>query len=94
MARHAHEMNCTNCFYYNYPMLSDVMDGNYTIVCGNCGHEHYRYIKKGVVTEDRHNNAADHGDTIHIMKSASQKKKRVLGSITKLRQMEASGING
>lgn len=94
MARHAHEMYCTNCRFYNYPMLSDRMNGNYTIVCGNCGHHHYRHIKDGVVTEDRHNHAADHGDTIHVPKSAAQKEQRKLGKISEFRQQEAAGLHG
>ena len=44
-----------NCGWYNYPPLNDQMTGNYTIICGNCGHKHYRAIVKGVVTSDRHN---------------------------------------
>lgn len=85
-------MQCTNCMYYNYPMLSDKMSGNYTIVCGNCGHKHYRYIKNGVVTEDRHKYAANHGDTIHVPKSATNKEKRKMGVIAQLRQKEVAGL--
>jgi RNase P subunit RPR2 len=92
MARHAHEMYCTNCSWHLYPMLNDRMSGNYTIVCGNCEHKHYRYIKDGVVTEDRHNYAADHGDTIHVMKAACQKEKRKLGAVAQLRAMETAGL--
>lgn len=94
MARHAHEMQCTNCNYFNYPMLSDSMTGNYTIICGNCKHCHYRHIKNGIVTEDRHNHAAHHGDTIHVPRSATQQNRRKLGTITQLRQQEAAGIHG
>jgi uncharacterized Zn ribbon protein len=95
MARHAHEFSCTNCSWWNYPMLSDKMHGNYTIICGNCKHEHYRVIKGGVVTEDRHNSAMDHGDTIHVMKSASFKEKKPeqkKGMIVKLREMATAGL--
>jgi len=74
-------------------MLSDKMSGNFTVICGNCGHEHYRYIKNGVVTEDRHNNAANHGDTIHVPKSASSKDKRKLGMVAQFRQNEAAGLS-
>lgn len=93
MARHAHEFSCTNCNWWNYPMLSDKMDGNYTIKCGNCSHEHYRVIKNGAVTEDRHNSAIDHGDTIHVMKSASfKKKKEDRGMIVRFRETVAAGL--
>jgi hypothetical protein len=30
------------------------MYGNYTIICPNCSHTHFRIIKEGIVTEDRH----------------------------------------
>jgi hypothetical protein len=73
-------------------MLNETMNGNYTVKCGNCGHEHYRVLKNGVVTEDRHNSAADHGDTIHVMKSACQKEKRKVGLITQFRQKVAAGL--
>jgi hypothetical protein len=72
-------------------MLSEEMDGNYTVRCGHCNHEHYRVIKKGVVTEDRHNSSMKHGDTIHVMPSACSEKKRVRGLVVQLREMVAAG---
>ena len=72
-------------------MLSDCMTGNYTVICGNCGHEHYRVIKDGVVTEDRHNSSVNHGDTIHVMKSATSKEKRQRGLIIQMREFAAAG---
>lgn len=93
MARHSHEFNCTNCGWHNYPMLSDSMNGNYTVLCGNCGHSHYRCIVNGVVTEDRHNSSYGHGDTIHVMESACSKEKREKrGLIVKFREMAAAGL--
>lgn len=93
MARHAHEFQCTECQYWNYPMLSDTMNGNYTVKCGNCGHNHYRVIVSGVVTEDRHNSAYDHGDTIHVMPSAcSEKKRESKGMLVKFREMVTAGL--
>jgi hypothetical protein len=73
-------------------MLSDKMNGNYTIKCGNCGHEHHRYIESGVVTEDRCNDKAGHVDTIHVPKSATSKEKRQLGVVAQFRQKEAAGL--
>jgi len=85
MARHAHEFSCTNCGWWNYPMLSDHMDGNYVIQCGNCGHEHYRTIEKGKVTDKRHSTEKAVTDLIHVMRSACQKEKRQLGVVAQLR---------
>ncbi|APU88928.1 hypothetical protein Rctr197k_122 [Virus Rctr197k] len=93
MARHAHEFSCTECQHYNYPMLSDQMNGNYTIICGHCQHQHYRVIKAGVVTEDRHNKNLPPAEIIHVMPSACQKEKRELGQVAQLRQMEAAGLH-
>jgi len=94
MARHAHEFSCTNCSWWNYPMLGEDMHGNYTIICGNCGHEHYRAIKSGVVTEERHNNSLNHGDTIHVMPSAcfKTKKEEGRGLMVKFREMVSAGL--
>lgn len=82
MARHIHEFSCTNCGYWNYPMLSDHMDGNYVIKCGNCNHEHYRSIEKGKVTEKRHDKNTRNLDIIHVMKSACSEEKRQLSKLT------------
>lgn len=97
MAHHAHEFQCTSCDWFNYPMLSDQMSGNFVVICGNCDHKHYRHIKDGVVTEVRHNsnrgNGHFAGHTVHVMKSASQKTKRKLGTVAQLRQKEAAGLH-
>jgi len=106
MARHAHEMQCDgrgtfgtpanngeNCGWFNYPMLSDEMNGNYTIKCGNCGHLHYRVIVKGVVTADRHSKDLGEAELIHVMPSACSKERRVQSPVSQLRQREAAGLN-
>lgn len=82
----------SNCGWYNYPMLDDTMTGNFIIVCGNCGHEHYRTIVKGVVTADRHSADYKTAERIHVMKSATQPTKRQLGAVAQFRQMEAAGL--
>lgn len=105
MARHCHEFYCTNCSWWNYPMIADTMDGNYEIVCGHCGHIHYRVIKDGVVIDDRVQTDARHGDsrwnkgadkwagdTIHVMPSAAQEERRTLATVTALRQKDAAGL--
>jgi len=43
------------CSKYFLTYLRDNMTGNYSIQCPGCGHLHYRYIKEGLVTGDRHN---------------------------------------
>lgn len=92
MARHTHEFQCTECRWWNYPILSDTMSGNYVVRCGKCQHHHYRYIKKGVVTEDRHNQKENICDIIHVMPSACLQEKRKQGTVTQLREMMAAGL--
>lgn len=105
MARHSHEMYCTNCSHWVYPMLSDTMSGNFEIVCGNCSHVHYRTIKDGVVIDDKAQPEATHsdsrwnkgtddwtGDRIHVPASACSKEKRTLGKIAQFRQKVAAGL--
>lgn len=42
------------CSKYFATFLRRAMNGNYTIVCPACGHEHFRKITDGLVTGDRH----------------------------------------
>ena len=74
-------------------MLSDAMSGNYTIVCGNCKHEHYRHIKNGVVTEDRHNDSSDHGDTIHVVSRVKEMRESKSRPNAGLVVFEHTGLN-
>lgn len=92
MASHAHEFQCTECSWYNYPTLRDNMFGNYTVKCGHCGHDHYRVIKEGVVTSDRHDKNMPIAELIHVMPSACQQTKRELSPLQQLRQLEAAGL--
>jgi hypothetical protein len=68
------------------------MNGNFTYVCGNCGHEHYRVIKDGVITEDRHSTKYGEAERIIVTKAACQETKRQLSPIQQLRQLEAAGL--
>lgn len=47
------DVNCTNCGKNFIAKLDLTIDGNHTICCPYCGHEHCRVIKAGVVTSDR-----------------------------------------
>lgn len=85
--------NSENCGWWNYPVLDTNMTGNYVIVCGHCGHEHYRTIKDGVVTADRHTAKYGEAERILVMPSACSEKKRELSPIQQLRQHEVAGLN-
>ena len=41
--------NCDNYVRFNVPEH----DGRLVVNCPNCGHEHYRVVRYGVITEDR-----------------------------------------
>lgn len=92
MASHCENFVCTNCGWHNYPVLRENFHGNYTIRCGHCSHDHYRVIKNGVVTEDRHNKNMPAAEIIHVMPSACSEKPRELGTIARLRSMAAAGL--
>lgn len=94
MAAHAHEFQCNNCTFFNYPMLKDTLNGHYIVVCGNCQHKHYRTLKDGVVIQEgqRHSKTEDQVDTIYVQKSATSEKRRELGAIAKFRAMVTAGL--
>lgn len=82
---------CTNCGWWNYPTLRDNMSGNFTILCGHCGHGHHRAVVDGKVTEDRHNDKAGGLEVIHVMKSACQREPRRMGKLARLRDRLFAG---
>jgi DNA-directed RNA polymerase subunit RPC12/RpoP len=47
------DMYCTECSKNFLATLDFDLDGNHSIICPHCGHEHQRVIKKGKVTSDR-----------------------------------------
>lgn len=51
----AQELFCSECGKYVRFPIDLALDGNHEIVCPNCGHVHYRVVKKGIITEDRYN---------------------------------------
>lgn len=47
------EIDCHNCggfFWWDY---EDDINGNFKIICPKCGHDHYRVVRNGVVTDER-----------------------------------------
>lgn len=83
--------HCTECGWWNYPTLRDNMTGNFTIVCGNCGHHHHRAVLDGRVTEDRHNHLAGAIEVVHVMRSACSPKPRASSKVLRLRERLFSG---
>ena len=57
MSRVKKEFSCTSCQKYFDIKLNMSLDGNYRIHCPNCGHVHYRMVKKGKITDDRFNDS-------------------------------------
>jgi len=83
---------CTICAWWNYPTLRDNMSGNFTILCGHCGHGHHRAVLDGRVTEDRHNHLAGGLEIIHVMCSACSQKPRQPGRVARLRERLFAGV--
>lgn len=46
-------VDCTDCRRQFVAKINHDLDGNHKILCPHCGHEHWRAIRKGVVTDDR-----------------------------------------
>ena len=55
IVRFKEEFYCQECKQYFLTYLRTNMNGNYTIKCPKCGHHHYRKVKDGICTQDRHN---------------------------------------
>ena len=60
--RFREEFYCNECNKYFITYLREDMYGAYTIECPNpkCKHHHYRMIKEGICTSDRH--TREYGD--------------------------------
>jgi NAD-dependent SIR2 family protein deacetylase len=47
------KLDCHNCNGTFSVDFDDTLNGNHIVKCPNCGHEHCRVIKDGVVTGER-----------------------------------------
>jgi len=52
MAIEKQELHCHNCDRYVQFDIDPDMDGNFVIKCPNCGHEHCRVVKNGMILDD------------------------------------------
>jgi len=57
------------CSKYFLTWLRENMFGNYSIECPACGHIHFRFIRNGLVTLDRHDLRAGEAEIIVGLKS-------------------------
>ena len=53
MKQERQELHCHACNQYVQFDIDIEQNGDHVIVCPNCGHEHCRVIKDGVITEAR-----------------------------------------
>lgn len=67
--RRTEEFYCTECGKYFKTFLRASMWGNYTIECPNCNHHHFRVIKDGLITQDRHDKSLGGTEVILCLKS-------------------------
>jgi len=47
------ELYCHNCGKYVQFNVDMSLNGNHVLECPNCGHEHCRVVKDGIITGDR-----------------------------------------
>lgn len=47
-------MNCHACKGTFMALIDHSVDANLVIVCPGCGHKHYRAVRNGIVTDERH----------------------------------------
>jgi len=47
------EIHCHDCQQYVQFDIDLSLNGNHVLECPNCGHEHCRVVKEGIITEDR-----------------------------------------
>jgi len=47
------ELHCHECNRYVQFNMDMSLNGNHVLECPNCGHEHCRVVKDGVITDDR-----------------------------------------
>lgn len=87
------EFYCQECSHYTYCWLNMNLEGNHIMNCPNCGHKHYRVVKGGIITSDRHNDSMPELHEIVAMKSACvpSTKRRTFGDIARIRELEATG---
>lgn len=53
MAIERQELHCHNCGKYVQFDIDLSLNGNHVLKCPNCGHEHCRVVKNGIITEER-----------------------------------------
>lgn len=58
------ELWCHDCERYVQFTIDHDLDGNHVLECPNCGHEHCRVVKDGVITDIRW--AQRNGPTISV----------------------------
>lgn len=88
------EFWCWECKHYIYVKLNTGLEGNHIMNCPNCGHQHYRVVKNGIITGDRFNKDSVIADEIIPMKSACvpEYRRRKRTGIAIVREMEAVGL--
>lgn len=88
------EFYCSECQHYTYVNLC-LLEGEHVMACPNCGHEHYRHVTDGKITEKRWSTNKQAGYKIIAPKSACvpKEQRRQLGLIAQVRQSEAAGVN-
>lgn len=82
------ELHCHNCNrYVQFPMDMS-LNGNHVLRCPNCGHEHCRVVKDGVITNDRW----DSRNSTYIITSATTSASSTWTTYTSMGTTSASNL--
>ncbi len=60
------ELHCHACDMYVQFNMDMELNGNHVLECPNCGHEHCRVVKDGIITGDRWDQRNGPGTVIYI----------------------------
>jgi len=71
------DVHCHECSKTFIAKIDFQIDGNHTIVCPYCGHEHCRVVKKGVITSDRWNSSNSKSTQATTQKLWSAESKKI-----------------
>ena len=53
MAEEFQELYCHGCDMYVQFRIDMEKEGNHVLKCPNCGHEHCRVVRNGIITDER-----------------------------------------
>lgn len=69
--REMQELHCHDCQKYVQFPIDLSLNGNHVLECPNCGHEHCRVVKDGVITAERWDSRNGRMGMVHTVSSST-----------------------